>query len=98
MSVVDRDELEVFAVTEKLTVPLPAPVLPDVIVSQPAPLVADHAHEASVVTLTLPVPLDAPRLMLEVETVGAHVTEKENVFESVLVADPPGPSAEIPTV
>jgi hypothetical protein len=53
----------VFAVTEKLTVPLPVPLLPEVIVIQPSLLVAVQGQAPfGVVTLTLPVPAAAVRL------------------------------------
>jgi len=45
-------------------VPLPVPLLPDVMVSHAAPLEAVQVHPAWVVTDTLPVPPDAPKLAL----------------------------------
>ena len=46
--------------TTYLTVPLPVPLLPAVIVIQLAPLAAVHAHPPPAVTLTLPDPPVAP--------------------------------------
>jgi hypothetical protein len=57
VSVPLRGDVEVLAVTEKPTVPLPDPGVPDVTMSQPMLLeLAVHAHPAAVVTPTLPVP------------------------------------------
>ena len=44
----------VFPGTEKMTVPLPLPLLPEVMVIQEALLTAVHAHPLEVVTLMLP--------------------------------------------
>jgi hypothetical protein len=46
----------VFALTEKLTVPLPVPFAPSVIEIHDASSVAVHAQPAPAVTVTLPVP------------------------------------------
>jgi hypothetical protein len=48
--------LEGLAATEKLTVPLPAPLAPDVMVTNAALLTAVHGQPVVVVTATLPVP------------------------------------------
>jgi len=45
----------VFAATEYFTMPLPVPLLPEVIDTQDAALLAVHAHPLGVVTLMLPV-------------------------------------------
>ena len=42
-----------FAATEKVTVPFPLPLAPDVMLSQEALLVAVHVHPVAVVTLLL---------------------------------------------
>lgn len=56
-SVPERDPEPEFGVSEKLTVPLPLPELPDVTVSQAVLLeAAVHAQPAEAVTLTVPVP------------------------------------------
>ena len=54
------DEAAVLAAIEQFTVPLPVPLLPEVIVIQDAPLVAVHEHPLCVVTLMLPVVAPAP--------------------------------------
>jgi hypothetical protein len=58
------DDVVVLADTEYFTVPLPAPLLPEVIDTQDAALLAAHAHPLCVFTLMLPVPpmalMDAP--------------------------------------
>src|SRR6187402_1062983 len=46
--------------TRKATVPSPWPVLPPVISSHAAPLVADQAHSRSTLTFTWPVPPAGP--------------------------------------
>ena len=56
VSVADRAEVEVFAAAVKLTVPLPEPLEPAVIVTHPALLPAVHEHPAVVVTAALPDP------------------------------------------
>jgi len=50
-------ELEVLAWTEKVTVPFPLPLLPDVMLIKPALLPAVQLQPVDAVTLTLPVPL-----------------------------------------
>jgi hypothetical protein len=47
-----RCVVDVFAATVTVTLPLPVPADPAVIVSQPAPLVAVHAHPLPAVTPT----------------------------------------------
>ena len=54
--VVWRGVEEGLAATAKATVPLPLPLLPEVICTQPTLLTAVHAQPESAVTLTLPVP------------------------------------------
>jgi hypothetical protein len=57
VSVPLRDVPEVFAVTEKATVPFPEPELPLVTVIQPALLTAVQAQPVTDATPTDPVPL-----------------------------------------
>lgn len=56
VSVPVRDELLGFDCTRKLTVPLPLPFCPEVIVRNAELLDADHAQPLEAETLTLPVP------------------------------------------
>jgi hypothetical protein len=60
----DRASGVVFADTEYDIVPFPVPLLPDVIVIHDTLLEAVHEHPAWVVTDTLPVPPEAPKLAL----------------------------------
>lgn len=48
-------------------VPFPIPLVPEVMVNQEAALEAVQAHPGCVVTATLPVPPDAPKLEFEGE-------------------------------
>ena len=59
--VVWRGVEEGLAATAKATVPLPLPLLPEVICTQPALLTALHAQLLWVVTLTLPLPPEEPK-------------------------------------
>ncbi len=61
-AIVDAAVLDapVFAVTLYDTVPLPVPLAPEVMVAQETPVAADQVHPLCVVTVTLPVPPDAP--------------------------------------
>ena len=65
VSVAVRVLVVVFAVAEKLTVPLPAPVLPLLIVSQLVLLVAVQEQVLPAVTPTDPVPADEASVMAE---------------------------------
>jgi hypothetical protein len=56
VSVPVRELVLVFAATEKLTVPLPEPLLPEVMVIQLSLLVAVQAQLLGEVTFTLPLP------------------------------------------
>ncbi len=58
------DPLAEFALAEKLTVPLPLPVQPPVIVSQDVLLVADQPQPEEAEMFTLPEPPPAPMLSL----------------------------------
>jgi hypothetical protein len=93
LSVPVREDVAVFALAEKFTVPLPLPDAPAVIVSQDAPLVAVHAHPAAALTPTEPVAAAAPTDAEGADSVGAQGADRANVFERVLVVDPPGPMA-----
>ncbi len=57
------EDAVVFAATEYFTVPLPVPLLTEVMETQDASLFAVHAHPVCVVTLTLPVALPALRYL-----------------------------------
>ncbi len=52
-------EAPVLALTEKLTVPLPVPLAPEVIVIQLSLLLAVHEQLLAVVTVTVPLPAEA---------------------------------------
>ncbi len=52
----------VLAVKEKFTAPLPEPLAPELMVIQASLLTAIHEQPATVVTFTLPVPLEAGKL------------------------------------
>ena len=91
LSVPVRAEVAVFAAAEKLTVPFPLPGVPAVTVSHDAALVAVHAQPVATLTLTDPVDAAAPSAADVADSVGAHGAERANVFDTALVADPPGP-------
>jgi hypothetical protein len=55
-------------VTEYATVPLPVPLLPDVMVIHGTPLEADQAHPLWVVTVMLPDPPEVVKEALDGET------------------------------
>ena len=55
-----------------MTEPLPVPVAPAVMVTQPALLVPVHAHPVAAVTVTVPVPAAAVGLADDGEMVGVH--------------------------
>lgn len=61
-----RDDVEVFAATAIVTLPLPVPLVADVKVSQPALLDADHAQ---LLPAVMPTVVDSPSAM-EVRAVG----------------------------
>ena len=63
----------VLAETEYCTVPLPFPLLPEVMVNQEALLPAVQRHVDWVLTLTVPVPLDWVRLWFGGEMEYVHV-------------------------
>ncbi len=93
LSVPVRADVAVFAAAEKLTVPFPLPDAPAVIASHDVPLVAVHAQPVAALTVTEP--LEAAALIVAdvADSVGAHVADRAKVFDTVLVADPPGPIA-----
>ena len=82
-----------FAATVNVTVPLPAPLAPAVIVSQLVAVVALQAQSAPAVTFTEPDAAAAPNEALIDDNAGAHGAEKTNVFEKSLDVVPPGPIA-----
>ena len=67
------------ATTEKLTVPLPVPELPEVIVIHEALLTAVHPHPVCVVTFTLPEPPPAGEDALTGEMEEAQIVDVDNV-------------------
>ncbi len=67
-----RDDPVGFAVALKLTVPLPLPDAPAVIVSHAALLAAAHAQPVPAVTPTDPVPPEPARSALVAESVNVH--------------------------
>jgi hypothetical protein len=93
LSVPVREVVAVFALAEKLTVPLPLPEAPAVIVSHDAPLVAVHAQPTAALTPTDPVDAAAPTDADDADRAGAQGADLANVFERALVVDPPGPIA-----
>ena len=93
LSVPVRDVVAVLAVAEKLTVPLPLPEPPVVIVSHEAPLVAAHAHPVTAFTPTEPDDAPAASAAELADSVGAHGALRANAFDTVLVVEPPGPMA-----
>src|SRR4051794_30645245 len=81
VSVADRVDADVFAAAVKLTVPLPVPLAPAVIVTQPALLADVHEQPAVVVTATLPEPPAAAKFCdagerLNAQLAAASVTVK----------------------
>jgi hypothetical protein len=94
VSVPLRGVVAVFAATLNVTEPLPDPLEPAVTVIQLALLVAVHPHPAVAATLALPVLPPAGTAWLSGVTVGvAQLGVKENVLETALRVEPPGPLA-----
>jgi hypothetical protein len=89
-----RDVVEVFGATVRLTLLVPVPVAPVLIVIHVAPLVAVQAQPSPAVTVTLEVPPAAPIERVDGDTVGeAHGALYAKVFDRSLIATPPGPLA-----
>jgi hypothetical protein len=89
-----RAELEVLAVTEKLTNPVPVIELPSVTVIHELLLTAVHPHPDCVVTEKLPVPEAAPTERAGVESAKLQDDVLNvNGLDGVLVPVPPGPTA-----
>ena len=93
LSVPVRDAVDVFAVAEKFTVPLPLPDAPAVTVSHEAPLAAVHAHPVAAFTPTEPDDAAAASEADAADSVGAHGALRAKVFDTALVVEPPGPIA-----
>jgi hypothetical protein len=94
VSVPLRGVVAVFAATLNATDPLPDPLEPAVTVIQLALLVAVHPHPAVAATLALPVPPPAGTAWLSGVTAGvAQPGVKENVLDTALRVEPPGPLA-----
>jgi hypothetical protein len=81
----------------KVTVPLPLPFEPPVIVIQLTEETADHVHPAGAVTEKVLVLATAPSERLVGETLYVHGTWNVNGFDGPLVADPRGPTAAMRT-
>lgn len=64
------------------------------IVSHEALLTAVHVQPVPAETLTAPLPAEDAIDWLVGEITGAQTAVNVNVFESVLSADPPGPTAD----
>jgi len=75
VSVPVRGELEVFAATLNVTVPLPFPLAPEVIVNQEVLLVAAHVQPAVVETVELAELAAAAGLKVVGATVKLHVVD-----------------------
>jgi hypothetical protein len=67
--VAPREFVDVLAATEKITVPFPEPLLPEVTLIHVATLVAVQAHPLAAVTLTLPTPPAFEKFMLSGDAV-----------------------------
>jgi len=90
----DRWLVEVFAATENVAVPLPAPLAPAVTVIHAVLLTAVHMQPAPAVTVTLLlVEADAPTEGFVGVTPYVQGTLHENGFDSALLDVPPGPTA-----
>jgi hypothetical protein len=73
VSIPARELVVVFVVTEKLTCPLPVPLLPAVMLAQLTPVVADQLQLlGEAVTVTAPVPPFAGKEALDGETPKLH--------------------------
>ena len=96
VSVPERDVVPVLAVAENATVPFPVPLAPDVIDSHDTLSVVVHVQPAATVTVTEPVPPDAPTDAAVEFSAGAHTVaaENPNVLVSGLDEEPPGPFAD----
>ena len=93
VSVPVRCEVEVLAVTLNVTVPLPEPLAPPLMVSHAALLVAVHPHPPPAVTPVVEDPAAAVSVREVGDTVNEHGAENWNVFDRVERAVPPGPTA-----
>jgi hypothetical protein len=93
VSVPVREDVDALEAAENVTVPLPVPLLPAVIVNHATLLTAVHVQAVPAITAVLPAPPPADMEKAVGEIVGAQGTEKENVFEGRLLEEPPGPIA-----
>jgi hypothetical protein len=93
VSVPVRDEVLVLAATLYATVPLPVPLVPEVIVIQLALLAPVHVQPVPAVTVTEPVADEEDVRLRDVgEIVGAHGALNANVFDRGVDWVPPGPT------
>ena len=76
-----------------MTVPLPVPLAPDVIVIHDALLTAVHPQPLLAVTATLPDPPLDPKLCNVGDAEYVQAAVKPKVLDSALAALPPGPTA-----
>jgi hypothetical protein len=93
VSVALREVVAALAVALNVTAAVPVPSVPDVMVSQPAGLLALHSQPSAAVTVTEPPDAGAGSDALAAESVGVQVSVKENWFDGSLTAVPPGPMA-----
>ena len=84
-----------FWATLNVTVALSVPDAPLAIVNHAASLTAVHGQPVPVLRETLPLPAEDEKVWLVGVSEGLQAAENENVFETALVADPPGPFAEM---
>jgi hypothetical protein len=94
VSVPVRFVVLVFWATLNVTLPLSVPDAPLAIVNQAALLTAVQGQPVPVLRETLPLPAEDVNVWLVGVREGLQVDENENVFETALVAVPPGPTAE----
>ena len=89
VSVPVREVVAVVAATVKPTDPVPVPLPPALILSQPALLVADQPQPAPAVTPTVPVPPAAVNDRETGEIAGAHGGVNANVLDDNVGLGPP---------
>lgn len=88
-----REDVPALAAAAIDTVPPPLPLAPAVTLSQLALDIVVHVHPVPAVTLSLPVHAAAVSDQLSGLTAYVQGTANMNVFDAVLVPEPPGPTA-----